>query len=82
MSRARMAEGSDEARIQQFREALQTWKRTVLFQGLNNEADEGSIPRRVEEAHQMFFALMQAFTGEEVSDAEAIQTILAPLGER
>lgn len=83
MSRVRMAEVSEETQLQQFREALQDWKRTVLFQGLNNESDEGSIPRRLEEAHQMFFALTQQLNNTQPSEpTKEVETILKPLGAK
>ncbi len=51
-------EDSEEDLVKKFRNGITTWKKTVLFTGLNNEGDDESINRRLEEAHTLFFQLM------------------------
>ena len=73
----------DDSRIEQFRKLLNEWKRNTLFPGLNNEGDEESIQRRVEEAQVMFFTLMNLVNekGKEKNDDKDVNALLEPLGE-
>jgi hypothetical protein len=73
---------SEEDSIKQFRNGLTEWKRTVLFQGLNNEGDEESIQRRMEEAHTLFFQLMDYINSETLEVPPEIESYVRPLGEK
>ena len=73
---------SEEDSIQKFRNGITQWKRTVLFQGLNDEADEESIPRRLEEAHTLFFQLMDYINSETEAAPPEIESFVRPLGDK
>lgn len=68
--------------VKQFRNGITEWKRTVLFQGLNNEGDEESIQRRLDEAHTLFFQLMDYINSTEGQPAKEIESFVHPLGEK
>lgn len=64
----------EEPRIQDFRKALNEWKRETFFTKLVNETDEDSIPRRIKEAHQMFQTLTERLEKMQETLAETKQT--------
>ena len=72
----------EEVRLKQFRNGLTEWKRTVLFDHLNNEADEESIQRRLTEAHTLFFQLMEYINSLEESPGKEIESFVRVLGEK
>jgi hypothetical protein len=61
---------------------LTEWKRTILFAGLNNEGDEESIQRRLEEAHTLFFQLMDYINSTETQIPKEIESLVVPLGDK
>jgi hypothetical protein len=73
---------SEEDSVKKFRTGITEWKRTTLFEGLNNEADEESIPRRLEEAHTLFFQVMDYINSVEVEPSKEIEAFVHPLGEK
>lgn len=70
-------------KINNFRKAINDWKRETLFKGLNNEGDKDSIQRRINEAQTLFFNLMKLINDRDTTkqNDNDINTILATLGD-
>jgi hypothetical protein len=68
--------------VKKFRNGLTEWKRTVLFQGLNNEGDEESIERRKEEAHTLFFQIMDYINSTDPQMSKEIELFVLVLGDK
>jgi hypothetical protein len=75
-------EDGEEDLVKKFRNGITTWKKTVLFTGLNNEGDDESINRRLEEAHTLFFQLMDYINSTEQQAPQEIESLVRPLGEK
>jgi hypothetical protein len=72
----------EEDLVKRFRNGITDWKKTVLFAGLNNEGDEESIQRRLQEAHTLFFQLMEYINSPESQAPKEIEVLIQPLGEK
>ena len=72
----------EDDQIKKFRNGITEWKKTVLFAGLNNEGDDESIQRRLDEAHTLFFQLMDYINSTEGAPSKEIESFVRPLGEK
>ncbi len=81
----------EEQFIQQFREALNNWKRETLFAGLSEETDSNSTDRRIAEAHELYYILLDKLREQELINKnrvqkgggeETINQLLSKLGPR
>lgn len=72
----------EEDLVKKFRNGITDWKKKVLFAGLNNEGDEESIQRRLEEAHTLFFQIMDYINSTDPTPAAEIESFVRPLGDK
>lgn len=76
--------------IQDFRETLNKWKRDTLFAGLSEETDTNSTDRRIAEAHELYYILLDTLRKQELINKklqqgggdEIVNTLLEKLGPR
>ncbi len=73
---------TEEDRIKKFRNGITEWKKTVLFNGLNNEGDEESIQRRLNEAHTLFFQIMDYINSTESHATKEVEPFVQSLGDK
>jgi hypothetical protein len=73
---------AEEDLIKRFRNGITDWKKTVLFDGLNNEGDDESIQRRLNEAHTLFFQIMDYLNSTDTEPAKEIESFVRPLGDK
>lgn len=59
-----------DPRIVQFRTAINEWKRSTFFPQLVEENDSESIDRRIQQAHAMYYVLVDAIQKLEVDEED------------
>ena len=60
----------EERTIQRFREALNQWKRSTMFEGLSEETDSNSTDRRIAEAHSMYYMILNRLKDQEIKNQQ------------